>query len=451
MLMDCLTYSSKFVPRVDRFFRASRENNDYIRLPRKLNFMCFDYTDLRLFFVRLRRYLGKRGFDIANSLRYFAAAEYGTDSERTHRPHIHILFYVTTPNLDNFTLSRAISACWKYGRTDGLPYKTANYVNEYTISKGLLSSQRSCKYVTKYVQKSSVFQKKLNKRLSRIMHWIYENRVVSYSIGNQKYRPDGILSTEIVSNFDWNSYNSFLTSEYAKKLYRDIRRTIDQFHRQSLGFGASALGEMDINELIETNIVTIPDEKQIVMRLGLPMYYKRKLFYEQIEVDGLRSWQPTTLGKKYLEKRRSDTLKRLHDVYTAANMQYKMHLPADELSRYVVDVRGRIDGVFDGDSTIHDRLSSPLVLYNYNTISDKKHFHSKFMSRNYLGNNVIGYKEIPIDDIPIDRFVTECVQFNPKYESMLAELDKNRAQENTAIQNLHELKQRLNQIYKNLR
>lgn len=450
MLMDCLTYAPKYVPRVSRFFRAARDCNDYLRLPRNLDFMCFDYSDLRHFFVRLRTYLKKRGFDIAHSLRYFAACEYGTDDNGTHRPHIHILFYVTTPHLDNLTLSRAVATCWKYGRTDGIPYKSAKYVNEYTISKGLISSQRACKYVSKYVMKSSVFQKEIDKRIAKIMHYLYMQRATWYSVTSEKWQFDGSLKTEIAENVDWNTFNSYAKSESGKKLYRDLRRKLDQYHRQSLGFGASALNTFDVDSIIDNNILSIPDSKQIVMRIGLPMYYKRKLFYNLVTVDGVKYWTPNKLGMLYLEKRKIDTYNRLVSFYKSCEPNYKIKVDSESLADYVVNVRGRIDGVFDGDSTVIDRVNSPWCLYNYNTSSDYRRFHMRFIARNYLGNNK-RYIDVPIQYMSIDEFKRTFVRVDDDKEIILSQIESAQLSEREAQQRLHDNRQRLNQIYKQLR
>lgn len=409
MLMDCLTYRNTCVPRVSRYFLEKRnEGNYYLRLPRKLDFMCFDYRDLRLFFVRLRTYLSKRGFDVDEKLRYFAAAEYGTDDNKTHRPHIHVLFYCTVPNLDNYTLSKAISDCWKLGRTDGIPFKSRHYVNEYTIRGGLASSQRACKYVSKYVQKSSAFQKVLAERLSAIMHYIYENRFTRLYLSND-YHFEVDYEYRIPKEYiDWSSYGSFLASEFGKKLYRDLRRKINQFHLQSAGFGAGVLRDLDINEVLKTNILSIPDSSQIVMRIGLPMYYKRKLFYHQVIIDGHRYWQLTDLGKEYQEYRRKDRLNSLVAEFDTVPVNFGLDLPrsSQDLASYLVNKRGCIIGLFEGNSSYEDRINSPSIFFNYNTPSDRSHFHYSFISDEYLGY-VGKYNNAPYHDISIDKFIPD--------------------------------------------
>lgn len=439
MLMDCLTYSPKFVPRLSRFFRV----------PKYLNFYCFDYSDIRYFFVRLRTYLSKRGYDVDEKLRYFAAAEYGTDERKTHRPHIHILFYCKVPDLDNYTLSKAVSACWKYGRTDGLPFKSRVYVDNYTIRGGLVSSQRACKYVSKYVMKSSEYQKVLDKRLSAVMHWYYDNRFnCRYRLGKYKFEVD-YYYRELVIEYDWNSYWNFACSEFGKKLYRDLRKKINQFHLQSLGFGASALGDIDINELIESNILSIPDSSKIVMRIGLPMYYKRKLFYDRIKIDDRWFWQYNELGLKYAAKRKSDLLRSLELKYKAVELNTGILIPdKSALADYVVNKRGRIDAPFMNDSLITDRLEAPALLYNYSTPSDKAHFHCRFLSWSYLGqvgnyNNGVLY-----DPIDLNEFRACHVIYNSFFEGFLSQIEEKEISFNQAKQRNYDNKQHLNQVWK---
>lgn len=441
MLMDCLTYAPKYVPRLSRFFRV----------PKYLNFYCFDYSDIRFFFVRLRTYLSKRGYDVEENLRYFAAAEYGTDERKSHRPHIHILLYCKVPNLDNYTLSRAIAACWKYGRTDGLPWKSRNYVDNYTIRDGLVSSQRACKYVSKYVMKSSEYQKVLDKRLSAVMHWYYDNRFnVRYRLGNYIFGVD-FDYREPVIEYDWDSYECFSRSEFGKKLYRNLRKKINQFHLQSLGFGASALGDVDINELIETNILTIPDSSKIVMRIGLPMYYKRKIFYDRIKIDGRWFWQFNKLGLMYADKRKADLLRSLELQYKAVELNTGIEIPnKPALADYVVNKRGRIDAPFMNDSLITDRLEAPALLYNYSTPSDKAHFHCRFLSWSYLGQ-VDNYDDnIVYDPISIDEFRSRHVINDSFFEGLLSLIQEKEAGFNAAKQRNFDNRQHLNQVWKQI-
>lgn len=441
MLMDCLTYAPKYVPRLSRF----------IRIPKYLNFMCFDYSDIRYFFVRLRTYLSKRGFDVDEKLRYFAAAEYGTDEDKTHRPHIHILFYCTVPNLDNITLSKAVSACWKYGRTDGIPFKSKSYVDNYTIKGGIASSQRACKYVSKYVMKSSEYQKVLNKRLAAVMHWLYENRFHSrYKYGKYKFEIDYFYREPLI-DYDWDSYNSFLSSETGKKYYRDIKKKINQFHLQSLGFGASALGDLDIYELIETNVLSIPDSNKIVMRIGLPMYYKRKIFYDRIKIDGRWFWQYNSLGLKYAKKRKSDLLKRLQNNYLAIEKNYNIDLgDKSALADYVVNKRGRIDAPFMGDSLLSERINASKLLYNYSTPSDKLHFHCRHLSWSYVGM-VGNYDDSDIHEfIDLNEFRKEYVIYDSLSEELLSLIDEKEYFINQSKQRNFDNRQRLNQVWKNI-
>lgn len=415
MLMDCLTYSEKYVPRVSR----------YVNVPKYLDFRCFDYSDLRLFLVRLRKKLERSGFDIKDSLRYFASTEYGTKIDCTHRSHIHILFFVTCPDLDNITLSRFIADTWKYGRTDGVPYKTRRYVQEHTIRNGVTGSMRSCKYVCKYVMKDSSFQKVVNSRLLKILHYLYR-----------------------YNSFGYETFDAWMMSEDGKKYKRDLNRHLNQFHRQSLGFGASAIQTMDVDEIMRTNIITIPDGKKVVNRIGLPMYYRRKLFYNVLDIDGLKTWCPTDLGKVYLQRRKEDRLNRLINEYCVAGVNYGFVCDPVELSNYVVNQRGRIKGVFKEDATILDKLDTQLI-FNYVVGSDKSHFGKKFLSKSYLGftNN---YNDCEFDSQDISTFIAENVYFDRQKEEMLSKFDELRSSYIKTSQKVFDLKQELRQKYKDL-
>ena len=90
-----------------------------------LNLPCFSYQHVRDFMVDLRQTLKRAGFNPKDNLRYFLTSEYG---HQTHRPHYHVLFYVTDASLSPEALSVAVAKCWKHGRTDGVPYRGRGYV-----------------------------------------------------------------------------------------------------------------------------------------------------------------------------------------------------------------------------------------------------------------------------------------------------------------------------------
>lgn len=129
----------------------------------------------------LRKRLRRRKFDVVNNLSYYFVTEYGTadtysdPSGRlhygTHRPHYHVLFYVTDPRLTPVVLSDIIADVWKYGRTDGIRYHDRTYFNHNVFWKtcGDNRMRGLTMYLAKYITKDSDFQKVLDKRSAIII------------------------------------------------------------------------------------------------------------------------------------------------------------------------------------------------------------------------------------------------------------------------------------------
>lgn len=412
-LFDCLTYSPKYVPKISNYFD----------IPKRLDAYCFDYMHLRLFLVRLRRYLRK--YNVEQNLRFFASTEYGTKLNHTHRPHIHILFYCTSLELDNITLSKAVSHCWQYGRTDGVPYKSRSYVNHNTIGNNLASAVRVCQYISKYVMKDSSFQQTIDKRIDAVLLSLYRKWL---QLNN------------------YVDFDTWLNLPDGKLLKRSVNSRIGQFHRQSLHFGESAIRDMDILEILRDNVLTIPDQKKIAMRIGLPTYYKRKLFYELKYVDGLPTWIPTDLGKNYLNQRELDLRNMLTDEYTL----YPSIVPdVAALVDYVVEKRGRINADLPSLS-LDEKLQLQDLVFCYISSSDRKYFNSSFVSFSYLGNRLGYLSNNSLDSMSIDEFIAKYVYFDADFEKQLAKINQEKSKNNVSKQTCWNNNQKLRQKYKDM-
>ena len=97
---DTLTYRDADLPRI----------SDISPLPEDLDFPRFNYMHTRLFFVRLRTYLKRKGYAAKHAFSYFLSSEYGSSPQHTHRPHYHVLFFVDT-NIPLSVFSPAASSC----------------------------------------------------------------------------------------------------------------------------------------------------------------------------------------------------------------------------------------------------------------------------------------------------------------------------------------------------
>lgn len=401
VMFDTLTYRDDKLPMMSQVFPQLAGDD----------FCCFSMRDIQLFFKRLRKMLSSDGFDIKGKLRYFVSCEYGTRSDCTHRSHYHLLLFVTA-KIPPLILSRAVFDSWQNGRTDG--YGTSGISSTYVLEHNVLRkhSLKLDNYVSKYVNKDSEFQSELDKRFNRCWDDLCNDH-------SSRRDPGGVL---------WAS------SPAGRHARITLRHKIDQFHRQSRGFGLSALRHVDLPYLFATGCLSVPDPNKVRVDVPLPIYYKRKLFYELIsDVDGVNMWSPTSLGLQYLRRRYEDS-KRLfaHKVY-----EVKINFPESEFSRTLHDdrIRDFVDYVFDwrgrvkyGDLVIEDLLSktSRDCWYNYCGVNDRWHFGNRFISLEYLSNHLHylppskDVSVFSVDDF-IDRYVADdrCSSSYYGFDSLL--------------------------------
>lgn len=274
---DTLTYSESSVPRLSHYIDISSINEsllsryerlcqDSISVERPIlidDVYVFDSSHWRNFLKNLRRQLDYHFPGV--KFTYFLTSEYGTNEDYTHRPHYHVLFFVNDKRLiSHYDFSLLVSKCWNYGRTDGLPYQPRNYVDEHSCLSPDDSCMKMCNYVSKYVTKDSTFQKVIDNRLSLLKKHLCDDK------------------------------------------FKEIKRQVSMFHRQSQGFGRSFidnLTDIDLNSILDNGSVSLVDDKKVVMTLPLPLYYKRHLFYVlHMDDEGKYYWQPNSLGLEYLRR-----------------------------------------------------------------------------------------------------------------------------------------------------
>ena len=283
---DTLTYSSDNLPRVSDFFDTD------ISQP------CFCREHIKLFLKRLRRRLNRITKVSESNLKYFLTAEYG---EKRKRPHYHILLFVGF-EIDPLFFSRLVSDCWQYGRTDGLPYKSGNYVSQHNVLHS--NSLRLTNYVAKYVQKSCSY--------SRVIEPIIENLKNSVDRRN------------------------FLTYSSYRSVLRSIPRFLRQFHLQSHHFGDNFLDSVDVRQLVICPFVSLY-ENGYILRIPCPLYYIRKLFYHKVDLFcGFSCYEPNELGLEYLEMleyRKFDNVKsKLLKMSSSVGLSFPSRL--DDVAHY---------------------------------------------------------------------------------------------------------------------
>ena len=393
VLFDTLTYADPYLPHINDYL------NEEFQLPDEQNMSCFNVEHYRLFMVRLRRALTYRGFNIKDNLKYFLTSEYGTDERYTHRPHYHILFFVSDPSLDPLELSRMVNQCWQMGRTDGIDYHpipyVMNHVFGYKYNCDRIHMQMVCNYVAKYVTKDSEFSKKVEKRVDDIFE----------SFVGVNWRDDDL-------------------SGEGKRVYNELRKQCLQFNRQSHGFGEDFLKYNDMSEILKTGMIAMPDKKNIVKHTPLPTYYQRKLFYEiKKDAFGNKVWQLNDLGKDYKLNRAYETVDRLttrfndwltmmscFDYYHDSNdtQWYKRILERftelnngrdlRQFAQYLVFYKGRFKspgelereskGIFrvdDADEFYRNSFNdSGDSIYYYGSSTDYKKFRESFLSNQVI-------------------------------------------------------------------
>lgn len=404
VLFDTLTYDNKHLPHISDYYSVSSD----------VDFPCFSSRDLRLFVADLRQRC-KRKYN--SNFSYFIASEYGTSERHLHRPHYHVLFFVTG-KINPLDFSRLVSATWNRGRTDGVPFQSATHVLDNSFTELSAHAIRSLKYVSKYIQKSSKFQKEIDFRLNKIME----------SISNM---------------FDNQGIEGWSQSSHYWRVRESISRKISQFHRQSTLLGASALGDIDLADLFKSGKLNMPDNEFVVKQIPLPTYYKRKLFYELVEIDGSKSWVPTQLGEQYILVRSSKQLIDLTDKFSALKHHVDVNFDSSKLADYCLNFRGRFKA--DKPSLFVEKMNS-INLYNYVNRYDKEWFNTTGLSIRFLGNTTIGYSRSRCQFLRVSDFIRKQVYFNSDYEKALDSIFSYCEKIDKGRQRLYEYKQHLGNL-----
>lgn len=409
VLFDTLTYDNEHLPHISDFMSISKEND----------FPCFNHQHVRKFRDLLTKRVKRAGYDDVN-IRVFLSSEYGVDDRYTHRPHYHVLFYVTG-NISPLVLSRFVGQLWIYGRTDGLPYQTDYYVtskNVITRDAPLATRLRTCNYVTKYVQKSCEFQSEIDKRINYVMNEIVEKM------------PEG-----------WSE------TEHCRRLRLRLKRHCNQFHRQSQHFGESALQDIDFEQLKKDGCLWMPSVNHVKIAVPLPTYYKRKLFYDLVKFNGSRYWQLNDLGKEYRQAREQVLIDKLKEKFDCLCMDYNIKdVDTVSLSRYVYKRRGRFIGLLP-ESTLETRYND-IDYISYITCSDKEHFGQRGIVRKWLGDTQQGYISHTLEScLTLPAFISKFVFFDPAKEKELNKLYSYTAVRNKAKQDAYVARQRLANLY----
>lgn len=338
-LFDTLTYDNEHVPHINDVLM---EYGVDFQFDEDENFTCFRPEDVRLFFVRLRRHLSYRGYDVKDRLRYFLCSEYGEDPRYTHRPHYHVMFYVMDKQLDPITLSHAIHETWQNGMTDGVDDKGAGYVigkRVFYAKRDDLHMQSVCHYIGKYMTKDSEFTKTVKQRLNRVKQVLKLRHYKGYND-----LQDGL------------SQSKMIFSEEDKKLLKDIKRHCSQFIRQSQHFGEYMIDVIGKDWIFEHNKVRMPDQEQVWKEIPIPQYIVCKMFKEKkVDSKGNVYYGWSDYGLKFREYHSFESEKSVVD-------KFKSVMQRGYLEQYYS--REQVDKIFKKyDSLMEGRSVEDLFFY----------------------------------------------------------------------------------------
>lgn len=216
-----LTYSNKYLPRIG-------------------NFSCFSHRHIQLYLKRIRKRFGA-------NVRYWFCEELGS---HTHRPHYHIVFFVT--NHDSSYFRKFVRDAWYYGFTS---------VGRYNY--GIVNNCSGLKYIAKYC----------GKQISD----------VSYVSGIFK----------LLDSSACNKVGCKLFSEYSDNVkYRVTPRT-----RGSNYLGIFALSVTSYNDLLHNRVVA-PNNKNVNSFFALPFSLYRHSHCSKVIVHDMLRYTLNDFGLK---------------------------------------------------------------------------------------------------------------------------------------------------------
>ena len=227
----------------------------------------------------------RKTWKAAENIDAFVVSEYGDEGyymsdngkmrKATFRPHYHLLFYNTIPNLDAITLSKYIYKSWGHGRTDccdldgnvRVGYVRAhNCIGKNYQRNSEMELRRVSSYVAKYITKDAWYSEKLNQRVQYAAERLIKDV--------EEYEGD-------LKGLKCTCYHYFKN----QKSINQLKRLVDGFHLQGLGFGLYGIDPKNFDEkqLLEDGTFKMPDKDKLFKHIPAPLYYIRKLYYSVIK------------------------------------------------------------------------------------------------------------------------------------------------------------------------
>lgn len=412
VLFDTFTYDDEHLPRLKDYFEESTltgidadGNEKYFG-----NYGCFNREHFAKFMKDLRSDLADNGFDVKDNLKYVYVTEYGSDKPYTNdrgttsigtlRPHYHLMLFVTDMTLTPGLLNEYIGKHWFYGfHGNG---KNFAELRRNTFHSGMNATDTKVRlrglanYIGKYMHKQSEYEEKIMSRIYAIASKMCKD---TYDFGEYAEKAardleitkllenetdddviEALYEEQIVLHRWFLSYRRKMNKkgfkihslkdaeddqrECWKVCYKHAYNKLATFHGQSQHFGEYALQEpnFDINEVAETGMMRMPDKKKVVKFLPIPLYYRRKLFYEQVRTDqGMLAWvlKSDEMSHKYYKNMtyRNSAMQAdiYRDIYSKMSLQDRIKVDCwmygrnmDDLAAYVTWFK---DAYFDCDLT----------------------------------------------------------------------------------------------------
>lgn len=315
-----LTYNDACVPMVT--------DNDFIELTTRFNIdaplfsgMCFNKKHIVQFFKDFRAFFkSKYGID---GIKHFTVTEYGTDPDKTHRPHYHILLFFPV-RFEPSVVRSVANYCWservRYENVPSNIIEQSNYPSvqmelskyNYHILQGwviappssprhkkpmfkrrygftswskygaIVQSSACLRYILKYLFKDRHF---MSSSVGSGLEYIL-NRCPSLAILEEQFPPVDPLGCP---DFNYQKQlemgeDFFQTNPEFVKYHRLIQSVRDclPFHLQSVKLGDTLFNDIvsdweNGKKILENNVINFPQD---INNYKVPRYIIRRLFYD---------------------------------------------------------------------------------------------------------------------------------------------------------------------------
>lgn len=309
------------------------DHHPYITLPNPWTggndaYKCFRPHDFTNFQKLLRKRLSDFGLtpigrnqlnrQVNNTWSYLMTSEYGSDPTKTHRAHYHVIYFVKSNKITPKEFRDLIEDLWtnyyKFGITD--------QKNKADYTQGIKTDMQAISYICKYVTKPQ--------------NW-YDH---IYSVVESKRKALEEFRDNLLVEFDFerDPVKSLQINELTDALekYDTEINKLKPVHRQSIGFGISALEhELNKDALLRPDAqMAFVSAKGKLIHVPMPQYFKRKVWqycekYEDKDGQTRYQWRLTDKAKELIFADLEDSidrqLDRYNNIYNNSNLYTQYH------------------------------------------------------------------------------------------------------------------------------